>query len=93
MKNGKQARARRGVEGWRQIVERYERRNVTADEFCKREGIAASSLWLWRSRLGGTVKEVARGSFVEVRPEPRVLGGGVVELCFPNGMVLRVVGS
>jgi transposase-like protein len=44
-------RHRRSESEWREIVERQERSGVTVGEFCEREGLNASSLYGWRSRL------------------------------------------
>jgi putative transposase len=39
-----------GIE-WREIVERHERSGLTVRQFCEAEGLNASSLYGWRSRL------------------------------------------
>lgn len=36
---------------WREVVERQERSGLTVRQFCEAEGLNASSLYGWRSRL------------------------------------------
>ena len=92
MQRTKQSGCRRSERGWAEIVERYLQRNVSAEEFCRRERISSASLWKWQSRLKVSGKEVKPSSFVELRSAPEAPIGTAVELRFPNGMVLRVVG-
>lgn len=44
-------RRRRGESAWREIVARQEESGLTVQEFCKREGLKAASLYGWRVRL------------------------------------------
>jgi transposase-like protein len=46
-------RQRHGEIQWREIVERQERSGLTVRQFCEAEGLNASSLYGWRSRLRG----------------------------------------
>lgn len=88
----KQGGHRRSERAWRELVARYISRDVSAEEFCRREKISSASVWKWQNRLKGAGREIEPASFVEVRPRVEVPSGAAVELRFPNGMVLRVVG-
>ncbi|HEY4214089.1 MAG TPA: transposase [Steroidobacteraceae bacterium] len=51
---------------WREIVERQERSGLTVRQFCEGEGLNASSLYGWRSRL-----REGRGDSVPAEPLPK----------------------
>ena len=91
MKKGKSERIWRSAASWRQIVERYEKRDITADEFCRREGVSSSSLWKWQSRLKGSARALNPASFVEVSSPQAITSRSAVELRFPSGIILRLV--
>jgi transposase len=46
------ARVRRSREWWMQAVERWQHSGLKVREFAEREGLPASSLWYWSSKLG-----------------------------------------
>lgn len=46
------ARARRGREGWRALLAGFKGSGLSAEAFCRREGISSASFYRWRSVLG-----------------------------------------
>lgn len=57
-------RSRRSAEQWTEVLRRFTSSGLGVREFCRREGIAQSSLQRWRRRLGPT----APPNFVELSP-------------------------
>ena len=84
---------RRGERAWSEIVRQFEASGLSSKAFCRREGVALSSLQRWRQRIGphsGT-------RFVElVPPETRVSTSSPsswsLELTLPNGASIRLQG-
>lgn len=74
------------------IVRRFSASGLSVREFCRREGLALSSLQRWRAEAGA---EPPHGGFVELSPP---LGSAVppsgwtLELTLPNGVSLRLQG-
>jgi hypothetical protein len=92
MTGARRRQVRRTVDQRRAVVRRFETSGMGAVEFCRREGLALSSLQRWRARLGGA--QVAR--FVELTPAPATppapTAGWAVELELPGGLHLRLRG-
>ena len=44
-------RQRRGAQGWSELVKRQKASGLSVQEFCRREGLSAWTLYGWRSRL------------------------------------------
>ena len=61
---------KRGVAERRQLLDRYERSDLSQKSFCQRHGIALSTLQYWRRRARDTDQEPTP-SFVEI---PQVSG-------------------
>jgi hypothetical protein len=83
-------RQRRSEAEWKEILRRFAASSVSARDFCRREGLALSSLQRWRARLGDSS---ARGEFVELRAAPaRAVPAAewTVELTLPGGVSLRL---
>ena len=64
MHKTRSSRRRRTEAQWAEIVRRFESSVQESSEFCRREGLALSSLQRWRRRLGS----VAAPQFVELAP-------------------------
>ena len=89
-------RRRRGVRrddsAWTEIVRRFEASGLSSAAFCRREGVALSSLQRWRKRI------TSRGDsrFVELVPPATSSSpsssGWSLELTLPNGASLRIQG-
>ncbi len=81
-------RVRRDGEQWSEILRRLQSSGLETREFCRREGVALSSLQRWRRRLGsGNGAE-----FVELVPSssPKVASSSwSLEVSLPNGVNLR----
>lgn len=45
-------RVRRGREGWRTLLAGFEGSGLSAEAFCRREGISSASFYRWRAVLG-----------------------------------------
>ncbi len=70
----KSRRERRRESVWREIVRRQAESELTVQAFCEREGIKSASLYGWRSRLRGDLKNrsVPRRASRAQRPERAV---------------------
>lgn len=47
----RQTRRRLDEQSWQALLERFDGAAMAVKEFCRREGLTRSSLYLWRSRL------------------------------------------
>jgi hypothetical protein len=81
-------RVRRDVAEWREVLERFERSGLSRQAFCRREGIARTSLENWQRKL----RSGAVPGFVELTSPQGKPEGWAVEVELPNGVVLRVRG-
>lgn len=85
-------RVRRNEQQWAEILGRFEKSGLSSREFCRREGLAVSSLQRWRRRIGPAVQ----AEFVELVPAPSPASssetGWALELSLPNGVCLRLRG-
>ena len=81
----------RNEEEWREIVSRFETREVAVKEFCEQERIGKSSLQRWRKKLSGMEKSVKQGKFIEVSPALEQ-EASVIEVELPHGITLRIRG-
>lgn len=96
-------RVRRGREGWRALLGGFKGSGLSAEAFCRREGISAASFYRWRSILGTGVEQRravvvrnASAAFVDAgplemarsQPLPRRLD---VRLDLGDGLVLHLV--
>ena len=89
----------RSAEDWGRIVERSQRTDKTQAEFCEAEGVALSTLQVWRKRLSDSAVP-ARTKPAAVKSLPFVeVSGGVprshweMELAMPNGAMMRIRGE
>ncbi len=77
-------------EFWRAIVDRYDNRSagMTLEEFCRSEGVNASTMFQWRRRFQAETKKVE--PFVRVHlAEPEPIDDGV-EILTPDGFTIRL---
>jgi hypothetical protein len=84
-------RVRRTEKQWVEILRRFESSGESSRPFCRREGLALSSLQRWRQRLG----ETPATRFVELVPaEPSgtPAESWSLEVSLPNGVSLRFRG-
>lgn len=85
-------RSRRSVEQWTEILRRFDSSSLGVRQFCRREGIAQSSLQRWRRRLGPT----APPKFVELSPAARKTAASPtswsLEIQLPDGIRLQFRG-
>ena len=91
MGNPSTRRVRRDGEQWSEILQRLQSSGLKAREFCRREGVALSSLQRWRRRLGSD----NGADFVELVPgsSGRVASSSwSLEVSLPNGANLRFQG-
>jgi len=84
-------RMRRTEKGWTEILRRFESSGQGPRQFCRREGLALSSLQRWRQRLGTT----SAARFVELVPGAPAEATGMrwsLEVSLPHGVSLRFRG-
>lgn len=56
-------------ERWRTVISEYDRRSITAKEFCKKYQISYHQIVYWRSKLSSKVKNgVSKNKFVKLEP-------------------------
>jgi transposase-like protein len=90
MHKNRSSRKRRTEGQWAEIVRRFESSGQDSSEFCRREGLAQSSLQRWRRRLGS-----AAPRFVELTPTDAPgerETSWSLEVALPNGMSLQFRG-
>ena len=63
-------------ERWQQIVARQQSSGLGVAEFCRRHGVAVSSLFAWRRQLGCQAGADAKPAFVAVEPAAAEPTGG-----------------
>ncbi len=93
MPSSRAGRVRRTEEQWIEIFRRLQSSGVSAQQFCRREGLALSSLQNWRRRL--KVKSAAPARFVELVPAAAAEAHSApwsLEVSLPNGVCLRFRG-
>ncbi|TVP76646.1 MAG: hypothetical protein EA353_11705 [Puniceicoccaceae bacterium] len=90
----KPKRAYRTADQWREIVEAYQRSNLTRAEFCMQWGIAGSGLYKWQRRFEQERCSQPRHeeAFIEIAPPSVGTSHQLwdVELELGHGRVLRV---
>jgi hypothetical protein len=81
----------RSEKQWIEILRRFESSGEGSRQFCRREGLALSSLQRWRQRVG-TVRTKGFVELVQSSPaEPAGASWGL-EVSLPNGVSLRFRG-
>ena len=84
-------RPRRDREQWAETVQRFESSGLSTRDFCRREGLASSSLQRWRRRL----ESAETPAFVEIVPEAASStpsSSWSLDVSLPNGVSLRFEG-
>ncbi len=85
-------RKRRGAEGWKEILGRFNDSGLNIKAFCRAESISTASYYRWRQRLGGNRKQTLvtdQVPFIELGS----LDGSTawdIELELGSGLVLRL---
>jgi len=69
---------RRGREGWRAPLAGFEGSGLSAEAFCRREGISSASFYRWRSVLGNGGER--RCAVVVRNATPTFVDAGALEL-------------
>jgi transposase-like protein len=82
-------RCRRTEAEWRQVLARYRKSGQTGREFCRQEGIQASSFQRWRRRLERSASPV---DFVTLTPAPVEAKERSLEMTLPGIGTLRFQG-
>jgi len=91
MPKSRTGRVRRTEKQWTEILRRFESSGEGSRQFCRREGLALSSLQRWRQRLGATPAT----RFVELVPTTPAgtpSEGWSLEVSLPRGVSLRFRG-
>jgi transposase-like protein len=82
-------RVRRSEAEWSEILRRFADSGLSRAEFCRREGLIASSFKRWQRKL----ETVALARFVEITPSvPTSCESWEVEVSLPNGTRLQFRG-
>jgi hypothetical protein len=92
---------RRSAAEWSQIVKRWRASGLSAREYAERDGLVASTLSWWGTRVGGRSagRDKRRGavpgpsSFTELRVVAGRPEWSVIEVAGPRGLVVRVRGE
>ena len=96
MPSRRSKRTRHTKAQWSRILERFDSSNQDPRQFCRREGLALSSLQRWRRKLG----TVAPTGFVELVPTSKASAASAdvprqswsLNVSLPNGVSLRFQG-
>jgi hypothetical protein len=84
-------RVRRDETQWAGIVQRFESSELSATEFCRREGLGLSSFHRWQGKL----RSPSSGTFIELVPTAPPIASSPswsLEVSLPNGVSLRFQG-
>ena len=89
---------RRSGREWHALVKAYRKRSCTRDAFCRRHGVAVSTLDWWRRKLDGKastagVREIlpsAGFDFIDLTPSSADRPRWDIELDLGTGLVLRL---
>lgn len=73
---------------WEQRLSRYHQSGLAVHDFCRSEGVAPQSFYLWKRRLGSASQRRACDppEFLPVRLAP----SAPVEIVLPSGAALRL---
>ena len=91
MPKSRSRRKRRTEAQWTEVLRRFESSGLGPHEFCRREGLALSSLQRWRARID----RAPAAEFLELVPTSRPdtsSANWTLNLSFPNGVCLRLRG-
>lgn len=88
---------------WREILGRQQKSGLTIQEFCRREGLAASAFYHWRREIGlrdrgaqpltqATIEKSRSPSFAEVviADTSASTEAGLLEVCLGESVRIRV---
>ena len=92
LSNGK---VRRTMPEWRAIFTRFETSGLTDRKFCMRESINLTTFRRWRARVSDAGVPRQDRDFVTVTAPttpPPAVAAPTIELEFPDGRVLRILG-
>jgi len=78
-------RIRRSAEEWKQILEDFEKSEISAEEYCKEKEYSESSLYAWQRRLNPKKpKETPGSGFVQIAPASKMCSK-LIRIETPNG--------
>jgi hypothetical protein len=82
---------RRSEKQWTEILRRFESSGEGSRQFCRREGVALSSLQRWQRRVG-TIRAKGFVELVQAVPAEPAGASWELEVSLPNGVSLRFRG-
>lgn len=82
---------RRSKKEWTAILQRFASSGEGSREFCRREGLALSTLQRWRQRLR-TIRAKGFVELVQAAPAEAAGASWGLEVTLPNGVCLRFRG-
>ena len=90
-------KTRRTVDQWQNLMTTYEDSGLSQQIFCQQQGIATSTFYSWRKKLGeqNTPEDspLQQDRFIDLTPpivSPAIENSWDVELAFSTGMPLRL---
>ena len=74
-----------------QLIEKWKAGTLTIKVFCQQQGIANSVFHYWNRKYKQS-KQKSKGGFIPIEVQPAVepLPSPVIEITFPNGLVLKL---
>lgn len=85
---GSSKRLRRSAEQMYDVVAGWPQSGQSRQAYCATHGLSVSVFQYWLRQWRESQEEQQGGEFVEVRPQPSVLQGFIVE--YPNGIKVHV---
>lgn len=76
---------------WVDVVKSWRLSGLSQREYCRRHGHVATQLSYWQRRLCKELELSPKESFIELKRADE-LNVNIVELEFPNGLLLRMRG-
>jgi len=92
MRSRSNGKTRRPASEWREILDRFERSQLSAQAFCKRESLSQESLRRWRNKLAALPVQTPRSSFVPLTREEGFPAFWSLEIDLPDGRTVRIRG-
>lgn len=92
MRSRSNAKPRRTDSEWREILDRFEKSQLSAQAFCKRESLGAETFRRWRNKLAADPIQFPRSSFVPLTREEGFPAFWAVEIELPDGRTVRIRG-
>jgi transposase-like protein len=81
---------------WQEVLQRQRRSGLSIQQFCRQEGLAAPTFYVWKRRLGpGVAAENPSIGFTPVRVQPDAassVSAGSIDIFLPQDRRIRLTG-